>query len=54
MIRSSIHTTRMFTGLRAGVNMRLGTAWNALVCSSLDQSQFEAKPNGFVRLERKI
>ncbi|MBX3243708.1 MAG: hypothetical protein KF685_04565 [Acidobacteria bacterium] len=54
MIRSLRHTSRIYTGSKAGINMRPGMAWNMFVCSGLDQSQFEAKPNGLVRLERKI
>jgi hypothetical protein len=43
VIRSSIHTTRPFSEFSAGVMMRLGTSWNAVVCLQLEGADYQPK-----------
>jgi hypothetical protein len=43
MIRSSIHRSNTFLGLSAGVAMRTGTSWNAVLCLELEGTNYQPK-----------
>jgi hypothetical protein len=43
VIRSSIHRTRPFSEFSAGVIMRPGTSWKAVVCLQLEGANYQPK-----------
>jgi len=51
VIRSSIHTTRTFTAMPAGISMRPPQVWDVAVCLCLDNSEYQPKQSDMNRLE---
>jgi len=51
VIRTWLHASRTFYGLPAGATMRPGTSLNGLVCSQLEQLNYQPKQNGQDRFE---